>query len=144
MPLHNDDTIPPETHLLRVLQPSWTTDKDGRHRPNSWAFQHANGEASLFLSEPGMLQELQQKFPGKEIASVPAAVIRASGLAIQRKPQDCPPDFNCDPNSHVVVGPSGEIQKNDYERRTKAVARHPAVTIIPPVTPTVPTPPPQP
>jgi hypothetical protein len=82
-----------------------------------------------------MLPELQRIFPGLEIARIPASVLRAVDFAIERRPDECPPDFRSDRACHVVAGPSAEIARPDLERRAQSIAKHPDVTIIPPELP---------
>ena len=133
MPLLDDATIPDNAILLRVLRqdPNWTTNKGGRRRPSNLAFYEARGEVSYFIDAPGMLTELRRIFPGQEIVNVPAAVIRGVGFAIVRRPNDCPADFQCDRTCHVVAGPSGELQRLEFQRRARAIAKHQDVTILP-------------
>jgi len=134
MPLQNDPTIPDEAILYRVLDdnPDWRTNKGGRYRPSKLAFYEARGEVSYFLNSPDMLPELQRLFPGREIASVPASVLRSAevGFVIQRRPDEVPPDFRCDPASHVVAGPPVEMTRLEFERRARAIAKHQFTTII--------------
>jgi hypothetical protein len=131
MPLIDDASILDGAVLFRVLHPGWTTTKGGAYRLASHAFFEARGEVSLFLDAPGLLEELRRIFPGKEIASVSASVIRGAGLAIERRPAECPSDFRCDKACHVVVGPQEDLQRNDLEKRYRSIAKHPSVTILP-------------
>jgi len=137
MALQDDATIPGATTLYRVLHDGWTTDKGGKHRPSSIAFFEAQGEVSYFVDGSGILQELRRIFPGKEIACVPASVIREKGLAIERRPGECPTDFHLDPNSHVVCGPAEPMERNEYEKRARSIARHNDVTLAPTETATL-------
>jgi hypothetical protein len=109
MPLQNDDSVPNDALLYRILRPDWITTEDGKRRPTSNALLDSNREASLFEAGPGVLEELRRLFPGYEIASVRASVIRAAQLVIQRRPEECHEDFQGDRASHVVVGPSDDI-----------------------------------
>src|SRR5579863_1784348 len=134
MPLQNDPSIPDEAILYRVLHNdrNWrTTDNDGRYRASSFAFYETRGEVSYFLDSPGVLPELHRMFPGLEIASVPAAVLRSPevGFAIERRPGEVPPDFAFDPANHVVAGPSVEITRPQFQKRAGLIAK--ASTIIP-------------
>jgi hypothetical protein len=131
MALHDDDTIPNDALLYRVLHPKWITVVDGRPRPNSLALLESNFEASLFLEGEGILAELRRLFPQLRIASVPALIIRQEHLVIERRPNECPEGFGCDSTSHVVVGPNAEIGRNEYQRRTRAIARNNAFVILP-------------
>lgn len=90
MPLLDDATIPDSTLLFRVLAKGWTTTKGGTYRVASIAFFEVRGEVSLFLDAPGLLEDLRRIFPGREIASVSAMVIREAGLVIERRPAECP------------------------------------------------------
>jgi hypothetical protein len=132
MPLQDDQSISGNAVLFRVLQdPNWTTYKGGRRRPSSLAFYEAHGEVSYFVDTPGMLSELHRIFPGREIARVPASVVRQQGFAIERRPNECPDDFQCDRTCHVVAGPTSEIQRLEFQRRARTIATHQDVTIIP-------------
>lgn len=121
--------------LYRVLRENWTTNKGGRYRPSSIAFFEAQGEVSYFTDDPGVLPELRRIFQGKEIASVPASVIREKGFAIERRPGECPPEFGCDPACHVVAGPAGQMVRNEYEKRARSIAKHDNVKIVAPEPP---------
>lgn len=132
MPLLNDASILDGAVLFRVLFPGCTTTKGGTYRLASHAFFEARGEVSLFLDMPGLLEELRRIFPGQEIASVSASVIRGAGLVIERRPAECPLDFRCDKACHVVVGPAQELRRNDLEKRYRSIAKHPTVKILPP------------
>jgi hypothetical protein len=131
MPLLDDASVFDGAVLFRVLFPGWTTTKGGTYRLASHAFFEARGEVSLFLEVPGLLEELRRIFPGKEIATVSASVIRGAGLVIERRPGECPQDFRCDKTCHVVVGPAEELQRNDLEKRYRSIAKHPSVKILP-------------
>ena|SRR5258708_3224245 len=132
MPLLDDATIPDGAVLYRVLIPGWTTTRGGRYRPASHAFLETRGEVSLFVDEPGMLDELRRIFPRHEIAVVSASVIRSKRLVIERRPLECPEGFQRDPACHVVVGPNDEIQKPELEKRYRSIAKDPSVAILPP------------
>ena len=136
MPLADDQTIPADAVLFRVLlpDPNWTTNKGGKQRPASLAFYSSNQEISYFIDSPGMLAEIQRIFPGHKIARVPATVLRAQGFAIERRPgpADCPADFQCDRAYHVVAGPNADIERPEFQRRARAIATHQDVTIIEP------------
>jgi len=131
MPLLNDATIPDSARLFRVLIPNWVIKSGETRRVASCAFFEVRGEVSLFLDAPGLLEELRRIFPGREIASVSAMVIREAGLAIERRPTECPSDFRCDNACHVVVGPAQELSRNEMERRYRSIAKHPALVILP-------------
>ena len=134
MPLRNDETIPDDAVLLRVLlkDPNWTTNRGGRYRAASLAFFSTEQEISYFLEAPGVLAEVQGMFPDHEIARVPASVIRSVTFAIERRPAECPPNFQGDRSCHVVAGPSVEITRKDNERCARSIAKHKDVTIISP------------
>jgi len=136
MPPIDDQTIPADAVLFRVLRkdPNWTTNKGGRLRPTSLAFFSSEQEISYFLDAPGMLAELQRIFPEHKIARVPAAVIRAAGFVIERRPDpaDCPRDFHCDPACHVVAGLSAEVTRIVFQRRARSIANHADIVIIEP------------
>jgi len=137
MPLRDDETIPVDAVLLRVLlpDPNWTTNKGGRHRPSSLAFFSVHQEVSYFLDGPGMLPELHRIFPGLEIARIPARVIRGVGFAIERRPAECPEDFRCERASHVIAGPSTEATRIEFQKRAGYIAKNLDVTIISPEPP---------
>jgi hypothetical protein len=135
MPLHDDETIPANAVLLRVMLPGWTTNKGGRYRPSSLAFFSVGQEVSYFLDGPGMLPELHRIFPGLEVARVPVLVIRGVGFAIERRSTECPNDFRCERASHVVAGPSAEVTRIEFQKSAGSIAKHPDVTIISPEPP---------
>jgi hypothetical protein len=133
MPLQDDQTITPDAVLYRVLKvPSWITTKGQTRRPSSIAFYEDRGEVSFFEEGPDVLSEIRRIFPGVPIARVPASTIREAGLAIERSPNDAPPNLQCDNNKHVVVGPSEEITRLEFQRRARWIAKHASVTIIEP------------
>lgn len=136
MPLQNDPSIPDEAILYRVLDdsPHWRTDKGVRYRPSKLAFYESRGEVSYFLNSADILPELYRLFPGQEIASVPVSVLRSEevGFAIERRPDEVPPDFQCDPASHVVAGPPVEMTRLEFERRARVIANHALTAIIQP------------
>lgn len=134
MALVDDATIPNGATLLRVLRKGkgWTTtDKGGRYRPTSAAFFSSNQEISYFLEAAGILADLQQMFPGCEIARIPASVIRGTGSVIERRPAECPPEFQGNHACHVVAGPNTATERNELEKRARTIAKHPDVEIIP-------------
>ena len=131
MPLQDDASIPDEALLLRVLRLDWAIEKSGRRRPASYAFIDSNWETSLFINALGILEELRRLFPGLEVASVPSRVLRENGFAVARRPAECPEDFRGDSNNHVVIGPSKDVTRNEYERNARAVAKHPDTHILP-------------
>lgn len=138
MPLTDDGTIPANAVLLRALPyPSWITNKRGTRRPSSAAFFSTRQEVSYFLEAPGILTELRRILQSSDFARVPASVIRGLGLVIERRPAECPLGFRGDPASHVVVGPPEQMQRNEYEKRARSIAKHPNVSLV------VPDPPPQ-
>jgi hypothetical protein len=85
---------------------------------------------SYFIDVPGMLTELNRIFPGSEIARVPALVVRTVGFAIERRPDECPEDFQCDRACHVVAGPPAELTRLEFQRKARNIAKDPSVTII--------------
>jgi len=133
-PLIDDQTIPADAVLLRVLRqdPNWTTNKGGRFRPASLAFFSTTEEISYFLEAPDIVAELWRIFPGHRIARIPSSVIRAEGFAIERRPDECPPDFRGDRACHVVAGPALQVTRIEFQRRAGSIARHLDVTIIEP------------
>lgn len=132
MTLLDDGTVPNDAVLLRVIvqDPNWTTRKAGRYRPTRLAFFSTQQEISCFVDAPGIIAEIMRIFPGLEIACVPASVIRDVDFAIERRPDECPDGFRCDRNSHVVIGPTVQLTRNEHERRAGSIARHLGVTII--------------
>jgi hypothetical protein len=131
MPIVNDDSIPDDTILLRVLIPSWTCTVDGRYRPQSLAFRDGlTGDVSCFIQAEGVEAEVRRMYPNHEIAAVTAGVVRESGYAIQRRPGECP-GFNSDPNMHVVIGSPNQIGKKEKERCSRKIAEHDTTTILP-------------
>ena len=134
MPLQDDQTIPDDAILYRVLPiPSWIKTEGERRRPSSIAFYEARGEVSYFMDSPGMLAEVRRIFPGVEIARVPASVLRSAevGFAIERRPTECPDGFQSDPACHVVAGPNGQITRNEFQRRAGRIAKHADVSLVP-------------
>ena len=132
MPLRHDEGIAREAILYRILQhKGWTTNKGGKHRPSSIAFFEVDGEVSYFIDSDSMVPELRRIFPGADIARVPASVVIDAGFAIERRPNECPEDFRCNPACHVVVGPAQPMEPNDYEKRARSIAKHPDVGIVP-------------
>lgn len=133
----DDQTIPADATLLRVLlkNPNWTVNDEGRLRPASLAFFSTTQEISYFIEEPGVTAEVCRIFPDHKIARVPASVIRENGLAIERRPGECPPDFQCNHDCHVIAGPAAEITRKEYERRARRIAKHPQVAVIEPGAP---------
>lgn len=132
MPLRNDETISDEAILFRVLiaDPNWKTrESDGRYRPTSLAFYSADQDVSYFVDGPGVVEALNKLFAGLEIASVPASVIRGVGFVIERRPEECPEDFECDRSCHVVAGPAEPIPRKDHQRRVRTIAKHPRVYV---------------
>src|SRR5229473_5533395 len=109
MAVQDDQTVHDDAILYRVLDddPDWRTTKGDRYRPSNLAFYEATGEVSYFVESPGMLPELERIFPGQEIASVRASVLRSAevNFAIERRPNEVPVGFRCDPANHVVAGP---------------------------------------
>jgi hypothetical protein len=145
MPLVDDGTIPADAVLLRILvDPKWITKKDGPRRPGSVAFYEATGEVSYFVEVPGMLTELARLFPGMEVARVPAAVVRAVGFVIERRPGECPDNFQCDPACHVVAGPPVQMTRNEFQGKARTIAKDPNVTIVQPQLAVAPAPAPEP
>lgn len=132
MPVIDDGTIPANASLLRVLVPEWITNKGGTRRAASLAFLSTEQEVSYFIEAEGILAEVQRIFPGHEIARVPVAVMRGAGLAIERRPDECPAEFHGDHTCHVIGGPNADVTRNEFERRARLVAKHQDVTIIPP------------
>lgn len=131
MALQDDATVVGTVTLYRVLHADWITSKGGNRRPASIAFFEAHGEVSYFVDGPDVLEELRRIFPGKEIASVPASVIRQKGFAIERRPAECPTDFHADHGCHVVCGPAQPMERNVYEKLARSIVKHPDVAIVP-------------
>lgn len=133
MPLVDDGTILANAVLFRILvDPRWITAKGGSIRPSSLAFYEAGGEVSYFLEVPGVLAELGRLFPGMEIARVPAAVVRGVGFVIERRSGECPNDFRCDPECHVVAGPPVQVGRTEFQGKARVIAKDLSVTIIHP------------
>jgi hypothetical protein len=130
MPLQDDATVPNDATLLRVLLKTWVTGDGENRRPTSHAFMDSNYETSLFLNSPEVVAELHRLFIGLEIASVSVGVLREAGLIVARRPDECPDNFNCDPNCHVVIGPPGEMTRNIYQRIARTIAKHPQTRIL--------------
>jgi hypothetical protein len=131
MPIVNDDTIPDEAILLRVLHDGWTCTRNGQRRPNSLAFLDGHsGEPSCFIQGDGVETQVRQMYPGHEIASFTARAVRESGYVIQRRPNECG-SFGGDPNDHVVIGPPGAMGKNAKVRSARRIAEHQATAILP-------------
>ncbi len=130
MPLQDDATVPNDATLLRVLHKTWVTGEGENRRPTSHAFMDSNFETSLFINSPGVVTELHRIFIGLEIACVPVGALREIGLVIERRPDECPENFNCDPRCHVVIGPPREMARNEYQRLTRNLAKHPQTQIL--------------
>lgn len=126
----NDVSVYDGAVLLRVLQRNWVCTDGDRRRPTKQAFQDGNtGEASCFVDGPGVRDELRRMFPGLDLAEVPAAVVRQSEFAIERRPAECG-DFRGDAGLHVVIGPPAAITRLEYERRARRIATHPDVAVV--------------
>lgn len=132
MPLTDDSSVSNDAVLLRALRPDWTCTDGGRYRPQSLAFRDArSGDVSCFIRAEGVEAEVRRLFPNCEIAAVGAGVVRQCGYAIERRPGECPPGFNSDPNTHVVIGAPVEMGKKDKERCSRRIAEHPTTIILP-------------
>lgn len=131
MAVVDDPSIPADAVLLRVLLPGWTCLKNARYRPATHAFTDGRtGEVSCFIAGPGVEAEVRRMFPGLEIATVPAGVVRESGFAIERRPGECE-GFNGDAGAHVVIGAPLEVTRLEYDRRARRIAVHSQTTILP-------------
>ena len=91
------------TLFLITYTATGAANKGGKHRPSSLAFFSTKQEVSYFVEAPGILVELQRIFPGKEIARVPALVIR--GVVI--------------PSEHTRQAGTGEHRRLDDNRTGK-------------------------
>jgi hypothetical protein len=130
MPITDDATIPDDAILLRVLTKDWITIEQGRRRPTSHSFRDANAETSCFIDSQVARTALMKLFPGSSIAAFPAHVCRASGFAIERRPNEVPDDFVGDRQSHVVVGPPQASTRIVQTRMARALVKHEQVTIF--------------
>lgn len=131
MPIVNDDSIPDDARLLRVLLPGWTITANGRYRPQSLAFRDGRtGDVSCFIQAEGVEAAVREMYPNHEIAVINAGVVRASGYAIERRPGECP-GFNGDPNMHVVIGSPAEMGKKAKERCSRKIAEHETTAVLP-------------
>jgi hypothetical protein len=130
MPLQDDATVPNDATLLRVLHKTWVTGEGENRRPAKHAFMDSNFETSLFVNSPEVVTELRRIFIGLEIACISVGVLREAGLVIERRPDECPEAFNCDPRCHVVIGPPNEMTRNVYQRIARTIAKHPQTRIL--------------
>jgi hypothetical protein len=131
MAIVDDDSIPDDATLLRVLIPGWTCTVNGRYRPQSLAFRDTlTGEASCFIQAEGVETKVREMYPNFEIAVITAGAVRESGYAIQRRPGECP-SFTGDPSMHVVIGPPNEMGKKERERCSRKIAEHETTTVLP-------------
>jgi hypothetical protein len=131
MPIVNDDSIPNDMILLRVLLPGWTCTVNSRYRPQSLAFRDGvTGDVSCFIQAEGVEAEVRRMYPNHEIATVTAGVVRDSGYAIERRPGECE-GFNGDPNMHVIIGSPTPVGKKEKERCSRRIAEHDTTTILP-------------
>jgi hypothetical protein len=131
MPLQDDATVPNDATLLRVLHKTWLTGDGENRRPTSHAFMDSNFETSLFVSSPETVLELRRIFNGLEIARVSVRALREIGLAVERRPDECPDGLQGDRACHVVIGPPREMGRNEYQRLARAIAKHPETRILP-------------
>jgi len=130
MPINDDATIPDDAILLRVLLKDWITTKHERRRPTSHAFRDSNAESSCFIDSETIRSELRRLYPGLEVATVPAGVLRQNGFAIERRPDEVSEDFAGDHRDHVVVGPPQACARNLQERMARAIVQDERVTIV--------------
>jgi len=131
MPVIDDTSITDDAILYRVLHPGWTCSKNGRYRPQSMAFTDGRSkEVSCFIAGEGVEEKVRSMFPGLEIATVSARVVRESGFAIERRPTECE-EFSGDPKTHVVIGSPTGIPNKEYERCARKIAVHAATSILP-------------
>ncbi len=130
MPPHADALdIGEEQYLLRILKPKWTVLENDRERPTKEALTDTNYENSCFVEGEISADEIEQLFPGLKVARLPVQVVRESGFIIERRPDEAPNQCS-NPRSHVVVGPSTEIRRLEYERLAKRVVKNERVTIL--------------
>ena len=130
MPINNDESIPNDAILLRLLTKDWIVTKEGVRRPTSHAFRESNFESSCFVDSPATRIELKKLYPGFEIAAIPAQVFRESGFAIERRPDEVPEGFEGDRRNHVVVGPPQACARNLHERMARSIVRNVRVAIL--------------
>jgi hypothetical protein len=131
MPLIDDASVSDEAILLRVLLPNWICEQNGVRRVTKQAFLDGEtGEASCFIDGAGVQDEVRRIFPGKEVAAIPARVVRECGFVIERRPDEADP-FTGDPNAHVVLGTAVQVRRLEYERCAKRIALHIDTRILP-------------
>ncbi len=116
-PSRDDPGISDESSLLRVLLRKWSVIKNGRERPTSDSLMDSNFENSFVEGEIAV-EELQQLFPTLKIARLRAGLVRREGFAIERRPDEAPPDCSR-PDSHVVIGPPTPTERGLYERAAR-------------------------
>jgi|HubBroStandDraft_6_1064221.scaffolds.fasta_scaffold269864_3 hypothetical protein len=131
MPIRDDASIPDHTALCRVLiKRQWVSNKGGRPRPTSDSFNDCTGETSCFVSGPNTIAELRRLFPDAfAFATFPARILRENGFGIERRPEDCHPDYHGNSQDHVVFGPTEALSRKDCERRVSAIVKHLDVVI---------------
>jgi len=131
MAIVNDDSIPNDATLLRVLIPGWTCTVNGRYRPQSLAFRDTlTGEVSCFIHSEDVEARVREMYPNHEIAAITAGAVRESGYVIQRRPGECQ-GFTGDPNMHVVIGPPNEMGRKERERCSRKIAEHETTVVLP-------------
>ena len=127
MPFYDDPSIPDGAVLVRGVRSNWTTTRDGVTRLNSQTFKDGLLEASCFvLDEVGGLEGFRLNIlPELQLllrcslgeATIKAHQVRAAGLWIDRRPDG----FKGNP-AHVVVCPSNEMNKSQYDRQAGSLA----------------------
>ena len=137
MPRHDDIGINGEAVLLRAVHPDWTCFEKDVDRLTSATFRDGHQEASCFIeSEVGGLEAFQTDIlPHLSaeagvtlgIAAIRAAVVRAAGLWIHRKPEE----FH-DNAAHVVICPPDSMSKSKYAKSAGGLATE-ATLILPPI-----------
>lgn len=136
-PARNDGTLRDEQFLLRVLRPEWVKLEGNRERPTSDCFTDSNQENSCFIEDEITVGEIGHLFPGRKLARIPVAAVRAEGYFIERRPgpEDVPPGCT-NPQAHVIAGPPEMLPRKEYQRRSRRIVTHHNVTVLsPPIRP---------
>ncbi len=137
MPPHaHDENITDDIYLLRALQRDWIVTEQDRERPTSEALTDSSYENSCFMENEISIEDIhrflaEQSAAFREeiaFARIPVAVVRASGFAIERRPEEAQGSSN--PNAHVVVGPIVPPGRKQYSKIARGIVKDLSITII--------------
>ncbi len=130
MAIVDDATISNQTIVFRILLDGWVSIVANRIRPNSLALLDSNFENSCFISNDQSFTELQRLFPGQPVAGIPVEVLRTNGFVVERRPGECPTDYQGNPDDHVVVGPPAPCSRKIYQRGSQAIVKDTRVIML--------------